>query len=288
MLKLFIYLFIKGLKLNMTSGTSQGLFVVVAIVIFGIFIGLTYTLFGSEGLSNDLKGIFTNATEQTNAGINNSKYYSEQIDKITADDDFEFDKTTGTITNYIGTSKDIVIPYEIDKVKVKVIGDSAFKLKKLVKVVFPNTITIIEDNAFRDNNLVNITLPDSVISIGSYSFWSNSLVSIDLGNSLESINYGALAWNQLKTINLPTTLKKIGDDSLKGNLFTAITIPKSVETLGINNFSNSVYLEEIKIPSKFKPQFESNNKNLIKKYESAIEGGISVLEYFAISDITFY
>ncbi len=57
----------------MTEGTSQGLFVVVAIVIFGIFIGLTYTLFGSEGLTNDLKVLFTNATEQANIGLTSSK-----------------------------------------------------------------------------------------------------------------------------------------------------------------------------------------------------------------------
>lgn len=57
----------------MTEGTSQGLFVVVAIVIFGIFIGLSYTLFGSEGLSNDLKGIFSNATEQASKKLSNAK-----------------------------------------------------------------------------------------------------------------------------------------------------------------------------------------------------------------------
>ncbi len=54
---------------TITEGTSQGLFVVVAIVIFGIFVGLTYTVFGSEGLSNDLNGIFSNAMEQTTNDI---------------------------------------------------------------------------------------------------------------------------------------------------------------------------------------------------------------------------
>ncbi len=56
----------------MTNGTSQGLFIVVAIIIFGIFIGLTYTLFGSEGLSNDLKGIFDNALEDALTTLDSS------------------------------------------------------------------------------------------------------------------------------------------------------------------------------------------------------------------------
>lgn len=32
----------------MTEGASQGLFVVIAIVIFGIFIGLSYVVFGEN------------------------------------------------------------------------------------------------------------------------------------------------------------------------------------------------------------------------------------------------
>ncbi len=67
----------------MTNGTSQGLFVVVAIVIFGIFVGLTYTLFGSEGLSNDLKGIFENGTEQANKSLKSNYLYDYYNDSKT-------------------------------------------------------------------------------------------------------------------------------------------------------------------------------------------------------------
>lgn len=44
----------------MTEGTSQGLFVVVAIVIFGIFVGLSYNLFGKV-LQPQMVGIFETA-----------------------------------------------------------------------------------------------------------------------------------------------------------------------------------------------------------------------------------
>ncbi len=50
--------------------------------------------------------------------------------------DFKFDEKTGKITNYIGNSKDVVIPSEIDGVKVRVIGKCAFKGKGLKSVVY--------------------------------------------------------------------------------------------------------------------------------------------------------
>ncbi len=62
----------------MTNGTSQGLFIVVAIVIFGIFVGLTYTVFGSEGLTNDLKVIFENATEQSTKRYNETNLINKE------------------------------------------------------------------------------------------------------------------------------------------------------------------------------------------------------------------
>ncbi|WP_035109216.1 leucine-rich repeat domain-containing protein [Finegoldia magna] len=45
--------------------------------------------------------------------------------------DFEFDRSTGTIVRYLGQRKNVRIPEIIDGVKVKRIGDSAFKKIKL-------------------------------------------------------------------------------------------------------------------------------------------------------------
>ena len=56
----------------MTEGTSQGLFIVVAIVIFGIFVVLAYILF-EDTLSPALASMFTNATEQSHKRLENTK-----------------------------------------------------------------------------------------------------------------------------------------------------------------------------------------------------------------------
>lgn len=53
----------------MTNGTSQGLFVVIAIIIFGIFIFISYLLF-RDTLKPSLGGIFTDGLEQANCSFN--------------------------------------------------------------------------------------------------------------------------------------------------------------------------------------------------------------------------
>lgn len=54
----------------MTDGTSQGLFIVVAIVIFGIFTLMAYILF-EDTLSPALIGLFGDATEKASEGLYN-------------------------------------------------------------------------------------------------------------------------------------------------------------------------------------------------------------------------
>lgn len=53
----------------MTDGASQGLFVIVAVVIFGIFVLISYILF-KDTLQPSLKGIFENATSGAEASLN--------------------------------------------------------------------------------------------------------------------------------------------------------------------------------------------------------------------------
>lgn len=55
----------------MTNGTSQGLFVVVAIVIFGIFILISSLLF-KDNLKPTLANIFTDGLEQSNCSLADS------------------------------------------------------------------------------------------------------------------------------------------------------------------------------------------------------------------------
>lgn len=53
----------------MTDGASQGLFVIVVVVIFGIFLLIAYILF-RETLQPKLADIFKNATDTAEASLN--------------------------------------------------------------------------------------------------------------------------------------------------------------------------------------------------------------------------
>lgn len=53
----------------MTDGASQGLFVIVAVVIFGIFVLIAYILF-RDTLQPKLANIFKNATDTAEASLN--------------------------------------------------------------------------------------------------------------------------------------------------------------------------------------------------------------------------
>ncbi|MDT2760829.1 hypothetical protein [Enterococcus xiangfangensis] len=76
----------------MTNGTSQGLFVVVAIVIFGIFVLISYLLF-RDNLKPSLSGIFTDGLEQSVNSLDNYDGKNHIGDELTI--------TRGYVSNYL-------------------------------------------------------------------------------------------------------------------------------------------------------------------------------------------
>lgn len=91
----------------MTNGTSQGLFVVVAVVIFGIFLMLSQTIFGNT-LQESLVGIFNDSTEITNEKLMDSIGTIPDYYVIATDSDFE--KNDAGVWVYIGTDTHVIIP----------------------------------------------------------------------------------------------------------------------------------------------------------------------------------
>ncbi|MDO7878501.1 MAG: hypothetical protein Q6A85_03400 [Enterococcus mundtii] len=76
----------------MTNGTSQGLFVVVAIVIFGIFVLISYLLF-RDNLKPSLSSIFNDGLEQAENSLDNYDGKNYIGDELTI--------TRGYISNYL-------------------------------------------------------------------------------------------------------------------------------------------------------------------------------------------
>lgn len=65
------------------------------------------------------------------------------------------------ITNYTGNKRQVVILSKIQEILVTVIGDEAFKEKKLTGVTIPDSVTVIGNKAFSKNQLTSVSIPDN-------------------------------------------------------------------------------------------------------------------------------
>lgn len=105
-------------------------------------------------------------------------------------DDFRFlfDKDKKTIIQYLANESHIIIPDNIE-----VIGDGAFKGKKLTSIFIPNTVHTIGHYAFFGcKKLTSIEIPTGVINIGDYAFKGcKNLVAIEIPKSVKRIGKGA-------------------------------------------------------------------------------------------------
>ena len=84
------------------------------------------------------------------------------------------DIESAIICGYIGTNSNIIIPSEIDNLKVKTISRGAFSTGiDNINISIPNSITTIEDYAFSNSYLKNIIIPKSVVNLGNSVFCSS-------------------------------------------------------------------------------------------------------------------
>lgn len=246
----------------MTDGSSQGLFVVVAVVIFGIFVAISYMLFRDQ-LTPSLASIFRDSTEQATLKLNASKYYHITPQKINEDSDFIFEN--GKIIDYVGESKDVVIPYEINGEKVTVIGFASFRNKGLLSIVIPNTVENIETKAFQVNNLETLYMPDSITQIGTAVFESNKLTEVRISRGLTIIPEETFRDNNLKKVEIPTNIISIRSYAFSFNALEELTVPRTVTSLGlkfigskIDNTGNGDTLKKVRIPKELETMIQSN------------------------------
>jgi Flp pilus assembly protein TadD len=101
--------------------------------------------------------------------------------------DFDFIEINGTvtITGYMGRTKNVVIPRNINKLPVTAIGERAFSGEIFDKVTIPNSVTRIGEDAFRGcTSLTSVTIPYSVTRIGEDAFYGcTNLTSVTFEQS---------------------------------------------------------------------------------------------------------
>ena len=183
----------------------------------------------------------------------NVKY--EYVRQETPAEDFTYTIENGecTITGYIGTTVDVVIPSEIEGYEVTRIEKRAFYQNNVVTSVdIPDTMVSINDYAFYCcTSLTSITIPNTVTSIG-YCSYNNctSLTSIFIPDSVTFIDdYAFNMCASLTSISIPDGIASIGEYSFFrcGNL-SCISIPDSVISIGNCAFSYCTSLTSVSIP----------------------------------------
>ena len=221
----------------MESGSNKSLYTLLAVIVFGIFLSLSYFMFQDQ-LSNVLANVFVDGSgivsgklDYTLATKTEEKYFTS------------IDNGDGTckLTSYIGTSADLVIPETVNGKIVVEIADqfynrpllpnpsSAVKLKSLL---LPNTIKRIGRYAFRDNNIKNLVLPEGIEVIANSAFELNNTETVQLPNSLTSLGNWVFYGNNIKELTIPPKVTTMGYAVVITNpTLIRINLPKSLKTI---------------------------------------------------------
>jgi len=263
----------------MESGSNKSLFTLIAVVIFGVFLSLSYWLFQDE-----LKSVLADVVSKTSQSVN-TKLNQEGLGELTYNE-YTYTEENGeiTLTNYKGSESDILLPSYIDGKPVTKISKDAFYSKGLTSIVLPENLVSIEAGtsdaanvgylgAFADNNITVLTIPSSVKYIGNHAFANNNISVLNIADGVETIGYRAFKWNKLTTVNLPNSLvtlfdgsfghnqiqtinfganlKYIGQAVFFDNKIASLTLPESLETINLYGFYNNP-LTTVTIPSNVK------------------------------------
>ena len=190
-----------------------------------------------------------------------------------AEEDFDFDASTGTIVAYNGFATYLAIPETIGGVPVKAIGAEAFKYHQylallelpegledigdeafyncvtLGHVAFPSTLKTIGNNAFYNAYKGSTIELTSVEHIGDYAFYFAGFQGdMELPEGLKTIGESAFeSCSNMGDLYLPSTLESIGSNAFRKDYNILYVVLNSVTppALGADVFKGCDYLADI-------------------------------------------
>ena len=198
----------------MDNASNKGLYTLIAVVVFGIFLSLSYFLFQDQ-----MKVVLGTVLDKTSQSVDRNLYINLEATSPYFFGTVPNAQGTLTITSYdTSGGLAIIIPSEINGIPVTAIATDAFKNKGLTSVEIPNSVTSIGYAAFLNNQLTSVVIPNSVTSIGNSAFYNNKLTSVEIPNSVTSIGNSAFYNNPLTSARVPTSTV------IQANTFPAATV----------------------------------------------------------------
>lgn len=181
------------------------------------------------------------------------------------------------ISDYNGTEETVIIPSEIDGMKVKRI-EKFSGCNTIKHIIIQEGIVEIGDNAFAlCKNLEEVIIPEGLTNIEYYAFSGcESLTHITIPDSVKTIRMGAFSYcTKLSNIKLPNGLKILEAEMFfKCKSLQTIKIPDSVIRIENDVFGCCSNLTCIEIPNKVKNVWdrafvgcESLNKIVVRNNE---------------------
>ena len=203
------------------------------------------------------EGETTDGTETGETGGNTTE------EELAPEDIFEFKRKTvtidgveqkvATITGYLGTEADLVIPDTLKNAPVVEIDANVFYGNTdLESVTMPDTITIIGADAFcACSNLKSVKLPAGLIRIGNEAFCATGLTELNLPEGLQQVGTEAFAGcSNLVSANSPSTLLTVGHSMFMDCFrLQTVTFAEGPTKILDSAFYNCAMLDNIVLPN---------------------------------------
>lgn len=205
---------------------------------------------------------FTGCDEDTpeNKDPNNEGNQPPVQDNANPASDFEYEENEDggiTISKYIGTDTDVIIPAQIDDKNVTIIGEQSFEENSIITTVkIPDTVIAIKGGAFHACPLLtSVILSQKLEEIQNAAFMNCvALSDIVLPVTLQSI--GDMAFvncKSLKNIHIPQKICELKRLTFMSSGLTTVTFEKGslLQIISEDVFAHTDIIEII-IPSQVK------------------------------------
>ena len=244
----------------------------------------------SEDTSND--AITSNSNGTDNDTISNSEdtdnYDSTDSESLTFNNfTYEVYDSEVAIMGYTGEDTEIIIPSEIDGMKVTIIGYDAFNgCSALKSITIPEGVTTIGMSAFSGcSALESITIPEGVTTIGNAAFSGcSTLESITIPEGVTAIKDSVFSGcSALNNITIPESVTDIESCAFFDcSALEGVTIPEGVISIYELAFYGCTNLKGIDMPNSIK-EIEGNSFYNCPNLKMYVYKG-SVSEKYAIEN----